>query len=75
MNNDNYLSNAGRLDWPTETAIDNAGLNGEAGAPTYSIGDTFYRINPNGRYALYYNGKSWRESATVTNDMLTGDVE
>ena len=41
----------------------------------YSIGETFYRINPNGRYALYYNGKSWRESATVTNDMLTGEVE
>ena len=41
----------------------------------YSIGETFYRINPNGRYALYWNGKSWRESATVTNSMLEGENE
>jgi len=37
----------------------------------YSIGDTLYRVNPVGRYALYWNGKAWRESATVTNDRLT----
>ena len=72
MNNDNYLSNAGRLDWPTETAIDNTGLNGEVDAPTYRIGETLYRKNPVGAYALYFagSGRGWRESACVTNQML-----
>jgi hypothetical protein len=58
--------------WPTETAIDNTGLNGEVDAPTYSIGSVLYRVNPVGEYALYFGGRGrgWRESACVTNEML-----
>lgn len=53
--------------WPTETAIDNTGMNGEVDTPTYRIGDTLYRINPVGSYALYWSGKKWQESQNVTN--------
>ena len=56
--------------WPTETAIDQTGLNGEVDAPIYEISGVLYRKNPVGRYSLYWNGKAWRESAAVTNDML-----
>lgn len=53
--------------WPSETMIDLVAHNGEAQEPTYKIGLTLYRINPVGNYALYWNGKKWQESATVTN--------
>ena len=53
--------------WPTETAIDNTGMNGEVDTPTYRIGDTLYRINPAGSYALYWSGKKWQESQRMTN--------
>lgn len=53
--------------WPTETAIDNTGMNGEVDAPTYRIGDTLYRINPAGSYSLYWSGKKWQESQHMTN--------
>lgn len=57
--------------WPeTETAIDLTGINGECAEPTYRIGNLLFRLNPVGRYALYWNGKSWRESAGVTNDRV-----
>lgn len=60
------------MNWPTETAIDQTGLNGEVDAPTYEISGTLYRINPTGGYALYFagRGRGWRESACVTNEML-----
>ena len=57
--------------WPTDDHITNVALNGEVEEPIYSIGDTLYRVNPVGRYALYWSSKAWRESATVTNDRLT----
>lgn len=55
------------MDWPTETAIDNTGMNGEVQEPTYKVGITLCRINPVGTYALYWDGKRWRESAMLTN--------
>ena len=37
----------------------------------YNIGLAQYRMNPNGRYALYlHKSGEWRESASVTNEML-----
>lgn len=57
--------------WPEEKAIDNTGLNGEVPEYlTFEIGETLYRKNPTGDYALYWTGKAWRESATVTNAMM-----
>ena len=32
---------------------------------------TLYKVNPNGIYALYYNGSTWKQSASVRNE----DVE
>lgn len=55
------------MDWPTEEAINSTGLNGEVDAPTYKVGITLCRINPVGTYALYWDGKRWRESAMLTN--------
>ncbi len=37
----------------------------------YLMGQTLYRVNPQGEYALYYN-RAWRESAKVTNKELVG---
>ena len=40
---------------------------------TYTIGTVIYKVNPNGAYALYLKDErtdTWRESATVTNEML-----
>lgn len=38
----------------------------------YHIGQTQYKVNPNGIYALYSNdGIKWRESASVYNSWLT----
>lgn len=34
------------------------------------IGETQYMHNANGNYALYLSGGKWRESASVTNEML-----
>ena len=63
------------MNWPTETAIDQTGLNGEVDEPTYEIGCVLYRKNPVGRYAHYWagRGRGWRESACVTNEMLEGN--
>lgn len=75
--NDNYLRNAGRLDWPeNENRIDVIGQNGNDGQH-YMVGMTLYKINPNGFYALYCKDEQkdiWRESAHVTNTMLKGDT-
>jgi len=38
----------------------------------YLMGQTLYRVNPQGEYALYYNNRAWRESAKVTNKELVG---
>lgn len=55
--------------WPeTETAIDLTGINGEV--PTIHYKGLECRVNPAGRYALYWNGKCWRESASITNEDL-----
>jgi hypothetical protein len=61
------------LHWPDETAINNTAHNGEVPPEmTYRIGETLYRKNPAGAYALYFagTGRGWRESACVTNQML-----
>ena len=59
--------------WPDDTHIINVAMNGECDQPVYEIGETLYRVNPVGGYALYWNGRKWGESAAVTNDMiLTG---
>jgi len=70
----NQLNQAGRLDWPeSETAIDNTGHNGEVPEfVTYEIGETLYRVNPTGGYALYWSGSKWCESASVRNSQLLG---
>lgn len=38
----------------------------------YLMGQTLYRVNPQGEYALYYNNRAWRESASVKNKELIG---
>ena len=62
--------------WPTDDHITSVALNGEVDAPIYEISGVLYRKNPVGRYSLYWSGKAWRESATVTNDRLTnGEIK
>ncbi len=29
---------------------------------------TLYKVNPHGIYALYYNGSTWKQSASVLNE-------
>ena len=29
---------------------------------------TLYKANPHGPYALYYNGSTWKQSASVKNE-------
>ena len=67
---DNYLSNAGRLDWPGETAIDATARNGECSEPVYMLNGVQYRINPVTSYALYWHKGTWRESQNITNNMV-----
>ena len=67
----NQLSKSGALHWPEHSQnIDHAALNGEIEEVIYEIGKVLYRENPSGNYSLYWNGKAWRESATVKNDWL-----
>lgn len=61
--------------WPDETRIDLIAHNGPTGEhyDTYTVGETVYRVNPHGFYALYLHPTGeWRESAHVTNTMLRG---
>ena len=67
---DNYLRNAGRLEWPDETAIDRTGINGECTEPVYMLNGVQYRINPKGNYSLYWHKGTWRESQSITNNMV-----
>lgn len=53
--------------WPTENHINRVAHNGEVQEPTYKIGLTLYRINPVNNYALYWNGRKWSESQSMTN--------
>ncbi len=66
-----------------EAALFNRWFNGEQDArqgfeyglhlnQIYLMGQTLYRVNPQGEYALYYNNRAWRESAKVTNKELVG---
>lgn len=56
--------------WPSDDHISRVAHNGECQEPIYEVGETMYRKNPVGAYALYWSGKKWLESARVTNDML-----
>lgn len=55
--------------------IDLIALNGNIGLHyEWKINNATYRLNPNGRYALYKDDKGrWKESASVTNNDLMGE--
>jgi len=57
-------------DWPTDDHINQVALNGEVDAPTYEISGVLYRVNPAGRYALYWHKGIWRQSMTTTNERV-----
>lgn len=60
--------------WPeSDERIDLIAHNGATGEhyDTYTVGETVYRINQNGHYAMYlHKSGEWRESASVTNSEL-----
>lgn len=66
--------------WPPENRIDIIGQNGNTGEhyiPNIDgfdcvlLNQFYYRVNPNGNYALYkHRCGEWRESATITNDKV-----
>lgn len=65
----------GPITWPDETAIDLTGINGECDAPIYKYNGLLWRMNPVGRYALYFHKGTWRESQQDTNEkVLAGGI-
>lgn len=59
--------------WPTDDHISNVGHNGEQDAPIYEYNSMLWRMNPVGRYALYFHKGTWRESQQDTNEKVLAD--